>query len=228
MNEVKYSDSEKIIIEKFIASANKSPNDWANEAYSTLKKTIKDHYIKEQDYTCFYCRQRWVIDHNRAWDTEHIVPRSSHVEFMFEPKNLCITCIECNTSKKAQPILKNKISTRRYPTNPNAYTIVHPHFDEYDDHLEVCAPGQLYRHKTDKGEHTIYIYRLNRFLKIAGRKEKTKSSDKVKQLAACLLTANSEADSDAYQDEMLLHIALNRPKKLGEKLSMKIVKKIIL
>lgn len=80
---------------------NKDGRIWDSEERNIcrIKKSIKDHYIIAQDYTCPYCKQRIEVDHNGAWDAEHIIPKSSHPSFVFEPLNLCVSCKDCNNEK---------------------------------------------------------------------------------------------------------------------------------
>lgn len=224
MNEVKFSESEKLTIENFITSSNKSASDWSKEEFASIKKTIKDHYLKEQNFTCCFCKQRIKTKHNRAWDSEHIVSRFSYPDFMFEPKNLCITCIDCNKEKSTKPVLAAPIKTRSYPTRSTAYTIVHPHFDQYDDHIVVLVAGELYRWKTKKGRKTINTYGLDRFLEIADRPKESDSSLEIKQLMASALSSNF--DYAERELELLQGLILKYSGKIGAETSIDVIKKI--
>ncbi|RWS51272.1 HNH endonuclease, partial [Enterobacter cloacae] len=126
---------------------------------------IKNHYINEQDFTCCYCKQKIVVTHNGAWDAEHIIPKSEHPAFMFEPENIAICCKDCNGEKLAQEVLTNSgiKSRKKFLTDKKHYLIVHPHFDEYDQHIEIRQDFRIYRGKTDKGINTITICGLLRF-----------------------------------------------------------------
>lgn len=224
MNEVKFSESENKTIEHFIASSDKSASDWSKDEFTSIKKTIKDHYIKEQNHTCCFCKQRIVVCHNRAWDAEHILSRFSHPAFMFEPKNLCITCIDCNMEKSSKPVLERPVTGPRYPARSSAYTIVHPHFDQYEDHLEVIVAGQLYQWKTPKGRKTINTYGLDRFLKAAERPQESDSSQEIKKLMKSALSSNSDyADRET---ELLQTLLLKYSDKIGAETSIEAIKKI--
>jgi hypothetical protein len=224
MNEVKFSESESKIIAHFIASSDKSASDWSKDEFTSIKKTIKDHYIKEQNYTCCFCKQRIVVSHNRAWDAEHILSRFLHPAFMFEPKNLCITCIDCNIEKSSKPVLARSITGVRYPVSSSTYIIVHPHFDQYEDHLEVIVAGQLYRWKTPKGRKTINTYGLDRFLKVAERPQESDSSQEIKKLMQSALSSTSDyADRET---ELLETLLLKYSDKIGAETSIEVIKKI--
>lgn len=130
---------------------------------SDLKKAIKDHYLKAQDYTCAYCRQRMEVAHNGAWDAEHIIPKASHPKFMFEPRNLCISCKDCNLIKTNKNVLKNK-SRINFPSESSDYLIFHPHFDNYEDHVKILSISGFYLPRTDKGRALVEVCGLLRFL----------------------------------------------------------------
>ncbi|TBL64874.1 HNH endonuclease [Hafnia paralvei] len=81
-----------------------------NNELDAIKKHIKDYYLLAQDYRCPYCQQKIIVTHNGAWDTEHIIPKDTHPNFMFEPQNLCISCKDCNGEKSNENILKKQKS----------------------------------------------------------------------------------------------------------------------
>ncbi|MBO0356366.1 hypothetical protein J0X19_00275 [Hymenobacter sp. BT186] len=121
---------------------------------------------------------------------EHIVPKSKHITFIFEPKNLCVVCAECNTIKKEQETLDiiedtltlSKGKTRkRYPTVSNAFKIVHPHFDRYQDHI-IRLGDYYYVDRTKKGSFTIGACRLNRLLYEFGWQETFHSDNELIEL----------------------------------------------
>lgn len=127
-----------------------------------LKKEIKDYYLKAQNYTCPYCKQRNSVRHNAAWDTEHIIPKSSHPKLMFESINLCVSCKDCNTEKNDKNVLKNK-SRSTLAQKSIDYIIVHPHLDSYDEHIKIID-GNYFIPTTEKGRRTIETCGLLRFI----------------------------------------------------------------
>jgi len=225
MIEVKFSSSERAVIEDYDRSTNKSASDWTDKIFDLVKKSIKDHYLKEQNYTCCFCKQKIRVKHNRAWDTEHIISRSSHPEFMFHPQNLCVTCIDCNTEKSSKEVLSTPKQRVRFPNRSSAYVIIHPHFDIYDDHLRVIVAGQVYEWKTPKGRATHSIYGLDRFLKVADRPQLPDSN--VKRLMISALTSKDDDESyDSIELELLEYLALKHSEKLGPQISIDIIKKL--
>jgi hypothetical protein len=158
---ISYSGSSKKLVEKFNSKRKKNSTYWDSEEVAALKKEIKDYYKKKQNYTCSYCNQRIKVRHNASWDTEHVVPRKSHPQFMFEPKNLCIACKDCNTEKGDVNVLKNRLR-KTYPDKSSDFLIMHPHFDEYREHIWILLEN-IYIARSKKGRYTIEKCGLLRF-----------------------------------------------------------------
>ncbi|MFT4924408.1 MAG: 5-methylcytosine-specific restriction endonuclease McrA [Phenylobacterium sp.] len=121
------------------------------------------NYIRYQDYTCCYCNQKIETKHNGAWDTEHIIPKDKYPRFLFEPKNLSVSCKDCNQEKSNQQVLKNK-TRKTFPKKSEDYLIVHPHFDLYEKHIKILKSSQFYIPKSSKGRKTVETCGLLRFL----------------------------------------------------------------
>lgn len=154
----KYSASQLVAVKA--AAARAAPvTCWDDETLSALKLEIKRHYRREQGNTCFYCRSHIPVDHLRVWDLDHIAPKSIYPQFTFEPRNLTISCVECNSAKDTYDSIVGR--PVRYPTSSARFKIVHAHLDRWDDHLEKG----LYRFssKSTKGGETIYACNLFRF-----------------------------------------------------------------
>jgi hypothetical protein len=161
---VAYTVKEKQIIDAFEAMPVKSGDYWNDAALKRLKLKIKKHYKTMQGLACCYCRQIITIVHSRAWDTEHIVPRASHALFMFTPLNLAAACPDCNGKKSnSQTLVDPTLVT--YPASGKEFHIVHPHFDEYSDHIQ--RGEYTYIALSDKGTWTVEKCDLARF---AGKK----------------------------------------------------------
>jgi hypothetical protein len=134
---------------------------WDDPAISRTRLSIKRHYLMQQDYHCCYCQMQNRTSHGRVWDVEHVVARSSRPEFMFEPRNLAVACPDCNNAKSDEPVLVDP-GTTDYPERGEAYVIIHPHFDQYEDHIAIHA-GRLYQPKSDKGSATVVMCNLLRY-----------------------------------------------------------------
>lgn len=165
---VVYSEKSAQFVKNYEAKklSAKSGSDWDDEhdlLLAEVKREIKRHYLKAQNYTCAYCRQKIVVDHNGAWDTEHIASKDIYPGFMFVPGNLCLSCKDCNGAKSNKNVLVNK-ARRTFPDRSKDYTICHPHFDAYSDHVRIIGEAVLYLPRTKKGQALIEMCGLLRFV----------------------------------------------------------------
>ena len=165
MNAVKYEGDIKDTVDAYnaLGQGSKSGDYWdkTDANIQKVKKHIKDHYKVVQDYTCIYCQQKIVVTHGMAWDTEHIIPKSPYPQFLFTEENLAVSCKDCNRIKWDKNVLKNP-KRKTFPKKSEDYIIVHPHFDVYDEHIQIITET-IYRPKGEKGKETIEICGLLRF-----------------------------------------------------------------
>ncbi|GAB3892310.1 hypothetical protein GCM10028803_05000 [Larkinella knui] len=146
---------------------------WADEDLEAMRIFIRRYYYQIQKGICSYCRQRVSTQSALNCHVEHIVPKSKHLDFMFTPKNLCVICADCNQIKREQETLGQEIDTVnnpnriiQYPRVSNSFKIVHPHFDNYNEH--IVEINGFYLDQTDKGHFTIGACKLNRKLREFG------------------------------------------------------------
>lgn len=158
-----YADDDLTFFQAFELGDPRPADYWSADECSNIKTTIKRHYLDKQRNTCCYCRQIIIVDHGRVWDTEHIVPRKTHPGFMFTPQNLALACPDCNGRKASKQTLVAP-DTSAYPSTGDAFLVVHPHFDNYDEHIEMG--DFVYTGISDRGEWTVINCDLNR---LAGR-----------------------------------------------------------
>lgn len=133
---------------------------WSEPEHDDIRRAIKTHYIAQQSTRCCYCDRHLGTINHRDWDIEHIVSRATHPFFMFEPRNLAVACHDCNGAKSDQRVLRNDRRVT-YPSEAGAFLIVHPHFDNYDEH--IIYRDFIYVGKSEKGKRTIYVCDLLRF-----------------------------------------------------------------
>lgn len=173
-------------------------DDLKSKTLALVKSEIKSHYLQQQNYTCAYCRQHIVVEHGAAWDTDHIIPKDSHPDFMFEAENLCISCKDCNSTKRAKNVLCNQKRVR-FPSKPGDYTICHPHFHNYKEHIRVVQVAALYIPRTPEGIKTIEVCGLMRFtLKFANYEyPDTDNSKKIHALSSELVSAETSTEYTA-------------------------------
>jgi uncharacterized protein (TIGR02646 family) len=148
--------------------------DWSNGDLEALRKEIRNHYRNEQKGSCSYCKQPVSLVSALNCHVEHIVPKSLHLKFMFTSKNLCVICADCNQIKREQETLgeipetmSNPTGRVNYPTASSSFKIVHPHFDNYDDHI-LIVNGYYIDKGSKKGNFTIGACNLNRKLGVFG------------------------------------------------------------
>lgn len=163
----KYTESEAKLVDEFLSLSDDEMYEFWNKinggAWAALKKNLKDHYIKVQDYQCPYCLQRIEVDHNGVWDAEHIIPRRSHPQFTFEALNLCVSCKDCNGAKGDKKTALARVKAK-FSSDSDDYIISHPHFDQYSDHIKVVSVAGFYMPRSPKGKTTIEVCGLLRFL----------------------------------------------------------------
>ena len=133
--------------------------DWENSSLKAYKDRVRQYYRQQQNRKCVYCRMD-VSSATGYFHIEHIVPKSVHPEWMYEPFNLCLACPQCNSAKNIQEVLDNTDITD-LPTESSDYLIIPPHIDRYFDNTEI-VDGLLYKGLTKKGEYTIKLCNLTR------------------------------------------------------------------
>lgn len=138
---------------------NPQKEDWDSYCLRDFKNRVRKYYRKEQGLKCAYCRMDISLGTNNFY-IEHIVPKSTHPEWMYEPANLCLSCVNCNSSKNKKNVLLHKTYSK-FPTASNEYLIVNPHTDNYFENIEIVE-GLLYKGLTEKGMYTIDVCHLTR------------------------------------------------------------------
>jgi len=194
MNPIVYSEGSKKIVAAYEALDEKSSDYWSNDEAKKVKKEIKDHYIKEQQYKCAYCSQLNQTENHAVWDAEHIISQNMNPKFMFEPRNLAVSCKDCNITKGEKEPRKNK-NRITFPVKSSDYIIVHPHFDDYDDYIgwayPVCFP------KGPKGQKTIEMCGLLRFAAESIDVDMNIQDKRFANLIGELFTAKTRQDGEA-------------------------------
>lgn len=161
----------KLVIQEKISCPNFTHSEWGCDELGEVRSYIRQHYRTEQKGLCAYCKNVISVRSASNAHVEHIAPKSIYLNFIFEPKNLCVVCADCNEIKKNQEIFNLTPDTLRslpqgsprqlYPRSSRAFLIVHPHFDNWDDHL--LKFGLRYTDKSEKGAFTILSCKLNRY-----------------------------------------------------------------
>jgi 5-methylcytosine-specific restriction endonuclease McrA len=155
------------IINNKLSKNNFNHKNWEDDDLKPLKIIIRKYYRTIQKGKCAYCKKSISSTSPFNCQVEHIVPKSLHLNFIFTPKNLCVICGDCNQIKGNQETLVDSKIRKKYPASTNAFKIVHPHFDNYYEHIEIFN-NKYYCNKTPKGHFTIGICNLNRELQKFG------------------------------------------------------------
>ncbi|OHT23355.1 hypothetical protein A3Q29_21080 [Providencia stuartii] len=190
MNPISYTSLSLDIIKSKKENKNFNYKDWGDESLTTLRTEIRNYYKKTQNGVCVYCQNSISIISPLNCHVEHIAPKSLYEKFIFEPRNLCVVCADCNTIKREQEVhnenedvMTNKFTN--YPRSSKAFKIYHPHFDIWAEHI-ICFNG-IYADITDKGANTIRICKLNRRLREFGVDERFINHPEVFHVANQLL-----------------------------------------
>jgi len=173
MPDIKKQISFSIQIRNFLKKKSKDPDfkytDWSESDLEEVRKIIRNFYLDEQNGKCSYCRKDISLQSASNCHVEHILPKSKYLKFIFEPKNLCVICADCNEIKReketfdySNEILKNT-DIKLYPRSSSSFLIVHPHFDNYNDHIKILNGGN-YIDLSPKGNRTIGVCKLNKIL----------------------------------------------------------------
>lgn len=176
-------------------------NSWSDDDIKNLKETIKEHYLTVQKTTCPYCKRNLQSRHGRHWDIEHIIPRSAVANFMFEPLNLCMACVDCNGAKTDKKVTKSS-AKKRYPKQSSNFLIIHPHLDKYEEHIIIIKPGFYYVAKKEKGAKTIETCSLNRFYEFSNFGSEVGDDDRIFLLSEQLKNAELEETKIAIRKEI--------------------------
>jgi uncharacterized protein (TIGR02646 family) len=134
-----------------------------------LKDVIRQQLETLQGDECAFCG---LSLKSRVAQIEHIAPKGSELypQFMFEKKNLILACSLCNGFEKKSTF--DTIESLDVNYSKCTFKIVHPYFDDPDDHLEyITLPGSTLAYliqvkekngiKSPKGEQTISLFELD-------------------------------------------------------------------
>ena len=203
---IEFPDDLQSLIDKKTHSEGFSYKNWNEDDLEILRNFIRRYYRSQQYGKCAYCKKEVSLVSALNCHVEHIAPKSLYPKFIFEPRNLCVICADCNQIKREQETIDNIPDTvvqggKRvlYPRSSDAFKIVHPHFDIYDDHIEVFGDF-LYVDKSPKGAFTISACVLNRRLHVFGWRRELISMADVSEIMTCFLGSH-----DAMEQMNLLH-----------------------
>lgn len=151
----------------------KDCDNWEDEKLKYHRIDIADYLYNINNGQCFYCKSK--ISRNITKEhIEHIVDKDDYPQFTYNPKNLTISCPNCNTSKGTKSVFKNNIDNNisydQYPYKTEEYSIIHAYLDNYE---ECMVPGIIYEpfNKNEKGIYTIRICDINNPIRVEEREK---------------------------------------------------------
>lgn len=206
MQAIAYVAPAEAVVDAFNALSydEKKSSYWSEDETKAVRDAIKDHYIAEQDFRCCYCRRQVLSKNKGDWQGDHVIARDTHAQFMFEPRNLAICCRGCNGEKSNKNVLKNA-KRKTFPVKSSDYLIVHPHFDDYDEHIrwfgQVCAPR-----KSSKGANTIELCGLMRFAADYAGLDTDVNDRRFDELVGKLITTNTKLEGNAVLASLKVYI----------------------
>lgn len=167
-DEYSYTDEQLAIIESIKRQDGFSHTSWHHDDFTIIKSQIREFYRIQQRGLCAFCKNPLSLQAAANCTVEHIIPKSKKVDYMYTPKNLCVICADCNEIKRAQEVINeehevlNNPEIAMYPRSSGAFIIVHPHFDDWYEHIQKVGV-RIYIDKTLKGINTMKVCKLNRF-----------------------------------------------------------------
>lgn len=211
--EFSFNREQQDLINQKLADDDFVHSHWGSDDLQDIRSSLRRFYRRKQLGKCAFCLNEVSFISAANAQVEHIAPKSLHRQFIFEPKNLCVICSDCNTIKRDQEVLNevpetvnNPDGRVRYPTVSSAFKIVHPHFDDYQ--LHIIKRGKVYVDRTPKGQFTISACKLNRFFHQFGFEEDFVDDDVLIDLMTNFIQSGTTHERkvvlDALKDLMIL------------------------
>ncbi len=155
---IRYTQEEKMHVQNVLRPQKKKGWEDQKDATKTLKVRIRIHTIIAQGGRCAYCESMLL---KGAHAIEHIAPKGLYGEFCYEPYNLVTACTSCNSisNKGETDTLKRPVNWQDYTAN--RFKIVHPYFDNPDDHIKYLDADKITFDRvncSDEGRATIDMF----------------------------------------------------------------------
>ncbi len=158
---VRYTAEEQSFIDNVLKPQGKEGWNDGHIETKSIKNHISNHTIIAQGGRCAYCE---MILSKGDVELDHIANKGLYGEFTFESCNLVSSCTCCNSPcNKGQKDSVVSPADRKVYIN-NEFTIVHPYFDNPDDHLKYRDDEHIFfdmKNCSQKGINTIDMFNWN-------------------------------------------------------------------
>lgn len=125
-----------------------------------FRNEVKGYYFVAQNRRCCYCSFE-LQSHKLTYDAEHILDKDEYPEHTFELNNIAAICKHCNISKSNQGISASEKRFDGIPANSDSYSIVHPHYDEWEAYLRFDEIGRIVPvNNSLKGKETVRVCKI--------------------------------------------------------------------
>lgn len=211
---IKFSKEEEKLIKSKFNNPAFTHTDWSSDDLEKIRSSIREFYRDKQKGICAYCLNDISIQSAANCHVEHIAPKSKFLKFIFEPKNLCVVCADCNEIKRNKEVEnKEEITTKKedpklYPRSSNSFLIVHPHYDNHHEHIEKF--GKYFFDITEKGHFTIGACVLNRRLRKFGWEEQIIDENIIETLMRSYMESSDKTVRDRALRSLIGYLARYR------------------
>ena len=127
---------------------------------NAIKTRIKNKLLKIQGSYCIYCGIHFSIVGTAQ--REHIAHKAKYPQFTFTNQNIALACSYCNGFEKKSK--QNVVSKLRAKYSDCEFSIIHPYFDPFNDHIELTFDGANValseKNNSLKGRNTIKMFKL--------------------------------------------------------------------
>jgi len=141
---------------------------------------LRDRLLELQNSRCVYCQSIIEVNENGYRELEHVLPKKEskgctiakgtsndfkkrrstlgYPEFTYEPRNLAISCKQCNTKKGTYDPLRDRSAKRPLVKYPGVKEIewFHPHYQKYSEHI-LLDENFLFAEVTPEGGRVIEV-----------------------------------------------------------------------
>lgn len=132
----------------------------AKSIRNEIKARIKSKLLAIQGKYCIYCGIHFDIVGTAQ--REHIAYKGKYPQFTFTNQNIALACAYCNGFEKKST--QNVISRQRTKYRDCEFSIIHPYFDKFDEHIELTFNrleiSLSEKNNSSKGKNTIKMFKL--------------------------------------------------------------------